>query len=142
MTWLTWPVATHWPVSQEFGEIDHVLYSEYNGRHNGVDVACNTGTPVVAAADGEIVHLGSDPARPARGFHMILLHRERGCETHYLHMSTLLGSVGDMVRAGQEIGASGATGGVAAHLHWGLRDLAQLASETKGFVDPVPYVQL
>jgi murein DD-endopeptidase MepM/ murein hydrolase activator NlpD len=129
-----------WQVSQAFGNIWWEQYSEYGGKHNGIDIACPVGTLVKAAAEGVVVHAGTDPVRPARGVHLIISHDFKLMETHYLHLKRLWCEAGDRVRQGQVIAESGNTGGVAPHLHWGLRDMQALASDTKGFVDPAEYV--
>jgi murein DD-endopeptidase MepM/ murein hydrolase activator NlpD len=111
----------------------------YNGKfaqdyyHRGVDYAGATGSPVVAAAAGRVALVG----RVSQGFvlhgNTIGIDHGQGVATIYLHLSRINVKEGDMVQAGQVIGALGGTGAVTGpHLHWGLYVNGQC-------VDPVPW---
>ena len=111
----------------------------YNGKfaqdyyHRGVDYAGATGSPVIAPADGRIALVG----RVSQGFrvhgNMIGIDHGQGVITTYLHLSRLNVQEGDVVKAGQVIGAVGSTGAVTGpHLHWGL----YVQGES---VDPTPW---
>ena len=131
------------PISQLFGESLPELaaaYAEYGGHHNGVDIARPIGTPVHASAAGLVLLAGVNPARPARGLHLIVQH-EDGYETYYLHLSALWVSAGTQVAQGDVIAQSGDSGGVAAHLHWGLRAVARFEElPMRGYEDPTLFV--
>lgn len=99
----------------------------YNGEfandyyHRGVDYAGGTGSPVIAPASGYIRLVGT----VAQGFllhgNTIGLDHGQGVESIFLHLSKIYVKEGDFVKAGQVIGAVGATGAVTGpHLHWGL----------------------
>lgn len=111
----------------------------YNGEfskdyfHRGVDYAGNYGSPVLAAAAGEVALIG----RESQGFRVhgntVGLDHGQGVETIYIHLSRIDVKVGDKVKAGQVIGAVGSTGSATGpHLHWGLYVNGQC-------VDPVPW---
>lgn len=111
----------------------------YNGEfandyyHRGVDYAGATGSPVVAAAAGRVALVG----READGFQIhgntVGIDHGQGVTTIYLHLSRINVKEGDVVRAGQVIGAVGSTGAsTGPHLHWGLYVQGQS-------VDPVPW---
>jgi murein DD-endopeptidase MepM/ murein hydrolase activator NlpD len=111
----------------------------YNGEfaqdyfHRGVDYAGNYGSPVLAAAAGEVALIG----RESQGFRVhgntIGLDHGQGVETIYIHLSRIDVKAGDRVKAGQVIGAVGSTGSATGpHLHWGLYVNGQC-------VDPVPW---
>lgn len=111
----------------------------YNGKfaedyyHRGVDYAGATGSPVVAAAAGRVALVG----RESQGFkihgNVVGIDHGQGVATIYLHLSRINVKEGDMVKAGQVIGAVGATGAsTGPHLHWGLYVQGQS-------VDPVPW---
>jgi murein DD-endopeptidase MepM/ murein hydrolase activator NlpD len=113
----------------------------YNGEfaqdyfHRGVDYAGPTGDPVVSPAAGRIALVG----RVEDGFELhgntIGIDHGQGVLSIMLHLSRIDVKEGDVVQAGQRIGAVGGTGAVTGpHLHWGL--YVNGAS-----VDPVPWRQ-
>jgi hypothetical protein len=100
--------------------------------HRGVDFLNSTGTPVLAAADGEVVVAGDDlnmPYGPRKNFYgnlVILGHDLPGYSepiyTLYAHLSEVMVEVGDLVSAGDEIGLVGMSGGVpGSTLHFEVR---------------------
>lgn len=101
-------------VTEGFGtrrELNGVAQS----RHLGVDLAGRRGTPVRSANRGVVVVAG----RFYYQGNAVYVDHGGGLVTSYMHMSRLLVSVGDSVRAGQVIGLVGATGRVTGpHLHW------------------------
>lgn len=86
--------------------------------HAGLDLAAVTGTPVEAAAAGTVTR-----AEEAGTYgNLVVLRHEGGLETRYAHLSEISVKVGQQVRAGDRIGAVGATGRVTgAHLHFEVR---------------------
>lgn len=101
-------------VTEGFGtrrELNGVAQS----RHLGVDLAGRAGTPVRAANGGVVVVAG----RFYYQGNAVYLDHGAGLVTSYMHLSRILVSTGDSVRAGQVIGLVGATGRVTGpHLHW------------------------
>jgi murein DD-endopeptidase MepM/ murein hydrolase activator NlpD len=111
----------------------------YNGvfakdyYHRGVDYGAGYGSPVTAPAAGRIALVG----REAQGFkihgNVVGIDHGQGVESIMLHLSRIDVREGQMVKAGDVIGAIGATGAAAGpHLHWGLYVNGQA-------VDPVPW---
>ncbi|MBW4442770.1 MAG: M23 family metallopeptidase [Plectolyngbya sp. WJT66-NPBG17] len=99
----------------------------YNGvfakdyYHRGIDYAGGYGSAIVAPAAGRVVLIG----RESQGFKVhgncVGLDHGQGVETIYIHMSRIDVKEGDIVKAGQRIGAIGDTGAATGpHLHWGL----------------------
>jgi len=85
--------------------------------HRGVDYAAPTGTPIRAAGDGRIVHLG----RKGGYGHTIIIQHGTRYSTLYAHMSRYASklSAGSRVRQGQVIGYVGMTGtATGPHLHY------------------------
>lgn len=85
--------------------------------HRGVDYAAATGTPIRAAGDGRIVHLGW---KGGYGRTIVIQHGSR-YSTLYAHMSRYAANlgVGSRVRQGQVIGYVGASGvATGPHLHY------------------------
>jgi murein DD-endopeptidase MepM/ murein hydrolase activator NlpD len=107
---LDWPVAA--TISSPFGERD--------GRpHDGVDLAVADGTPVRAAAAGQVVYAGDR----LRGYgRMVVLRHDDHLVTIYGHNQKLLVAEGAAVAAGQVISLSGHSGrATAPHLHFEVR---------------------
>lgn len=88
-----------------------------HGR-NGVDVANSCGTPIYAAADGQITI--SDGIGWNGGFgKFIKIVHPNGTETVYSHASKLLASLGEFVGRGQLIAFMGSTGrSTGCHVHF------------------------
>ena len=88
-------------------------------RHGANDLFAATGTPVVAAAAGTVVALVD---APVTGLGVVI---RDACGWHHLyaHLSKLVATKGQNVRAGDVLGAVGRTGGAARtapHLHFSL----------------------
>jgi murein DD-endopeptidase MepM/ murein hydrolase activator NlpD len=83
--------------------------------HKGLDIAAPTGAPVKAVAPGKVVF-----SSQAGGYgNLVVIDHGNGFTTRYAHNRTLLVSVGDTVRAGQEIAHVGSTGrSTGPHLHF------------------------
>lgn len=99
----------------------------YNGvfakdyYHRGVDYAGGTGSPVMAAAAGRVALVG----RVSEGFrvhgNVVGIDHGQGVTSIMMHLSRIDVREGQMVKAGQRIGAVGSTGAATGpHLHWGL----------------------
>jgi murein DD-endopeptidase MepM/ murein hydrolase activator NlpD len=88
--------------------------------HEGIDIAAPTGTPVLAAARGEVARTGA-----CAGYgKFVEVRHPNGVTSLYAHLSKLAPGlrVGDRVVAGQKLGAVGATGRVTGpHLHFEIR---------------------
>ncbi len=91
--------------------------------HNGIDIACSTGTPVLAAADGVVCEVFSDPMMGVT----VGLQHTGGAVTRYKGLSEDsmgLVTTGEEVSRGQVIGASGETALIEsaeeAHVHFEL----------------------
>ncbi len=86
--------------------------------HRGGDYRAARGTPVYAAAGGEVVFSGR---RGGYGRSIDILHGD-GVLTRYAHLSKLLVKRGERVTVDQRIGDVGATGrATGAHLHFEVR---------------------
>lgn len=107
--------------------------------HCGVDLAGERGAPVHAVFDGVVEKLERDAARGGRaGVYVVIAHGGGALRSRYIHLDAIVAglAVGSEVRAGQMIGALGATGVLhsAPHLHFGL----QIGER---YVDPEPYLR-
>jgi hypothetical protein len=100
--------------------------------HTGVEFLNPTGTPVLAAAKGDVFFAGDDlknqvaPYRDYYGNYVVLQHKIPGFDepvyTLYAHLSEIDVEEGDEVKAGDQIGLVGRTGAATgAHLHFEVR---------------------
>jgi murein DD-endopeptidase MepM/ murein hydrolase activator NlpD len=85
--------------------------------HTGTDFSAPVGTPILAAADGEVISVGWKGAYGK----VVKIEHEGGYTTLYAHMHTQSVQKGQTVRQGDRIGTVGKTGRVSgAHLHYEL----------------------
>ena len=110
-------------VSSYFGMRYHPV-SKKNKMHNGVDLACPSGTRVVASAAGTVTAAGNVSGYGG----VVYIDHGNGLETRYAHLKQLLVKKGDKVIYLQAIGLSGGGKGDAnrgtstgAHLHYEVR---------------------
>ncbi|MFD4183916.1 peptidoglycan DD-metalloendopeptidase family protein, partial [Rhodococcus sp. NPDC058514] len=90
----------------------------WGDQHQGIDLAGEIGTPLYAAADGTVQAAGE---ADGFGLWVVLDHSIGGklVSTVYGHIDTYSVSVGQQVRAGQQIATLGNRGGsTGPHLHW------------------------
>lgn len=103
------------PITDVFGSRRSFNGGPATGSHSGVDFGAEAGTPVVAAASGRVVFAGPLPVRG----NVVYIDHGLGVFTGYDHLSRITVQPGQEVRAGDPIGAVGATGLVTGpHLHW------------------------
>ncbi|NLE07215.1 MAG: peptidoglycan DD-metalloendopeptidase family protein [Parcubacteria group bacterium] len=89
--------------------------------YNAVDLAAPIGTPIFAAADGEVIISKSGGWNGGYGNYIVIRH-PNGTQTLYSHNSENNVSVGDTVKQGDVIGAIGSTGkSTGPHLHFEIR---------------------
>jgi len=102
-------------------------------RNDGLDIAAPLNTPVVAAADGDVVFAGNEV--PGFG-NLVLIKHPDGWVTAYAHLSTTEVRIRDHVAQGTEIGRVGQTGDVAQpELHFEVRYRTSAAEKPRP-VDP------
>lgn len=110
-----WPVRG--PVNSAFGPRVHPVFKT-KSFHSGIDIASTRGTPVKAAAPGEVLFVGW-----MRGYgQVVIIDHGRDYSTVYAHMSATSVKEGAIVKAGSVIGAVGDTGTTTGfHLHFEVR---------------------
>jgi len=107
---------THGWITSSFG----YRASPYTGGrelHKGLDIAGRTGTPIFAAADGEVIY-----ATQKRSLgNAVKMRHGYGIESVYGHMQEVLVKSGETVKRGQQIGLMGSTGrSTGPHLHYAV----------------------
>jgi murein DD-endopeptidase MepM/ murein hydrolase activator NlpD len=112
-------IPHRWPLSvPSFRTRGMVSDSVSEEPHPGIDLAVPEGSDVRASGGGTVEATGNDSAY---GLYVLLRHPS-GYETMYGHLSRVLVSQGDPIKAGQVIALSGNTGrSTAPHLHFEVR---------------------
>jgi len=108
------PKEWQWPVG------GRILNGFAKGdQRNGIDIAAREGSPVRAAADGEVVYSGDG----LRGYGNLVILRHQGeFITTYAYNREILVGEGDRVQAGQAIARAGQTGNASEpSLHFEVR---------------------
>ncbi len=111
------PIWSSYRISSRYGwRIHPILHTRR--FHDGVDLACPTGTPIHTADKGLVVFVGWQNAYGRT----ILVDHGSGISTMYAHCSRYAVKKGQTVTRGQVIGYVGSTGwSTGPHLHFGLR---------------------
>ena len=123
-----WPVPDNFTVTQGCGD-----------QHAALDIAADTGTPVVATDDGTITVTQTWNGIVTKGDNnsygnMVQVTHADGTVTLYAHLSEINVRQGDTVVRGQQIGRVGSTGNSSGpHLHFEVR-----SNGSK--VDPMAYI--
>lgn len=90
--------------------------------YNGVDLAAPIGTPILAAAEGDVLIAKETGWNAGYGGYVVIKH-DNGSQTLYAHQSGVAVSPGQHVEQGQVIGYVGSTGkSTGAHVHFEIRN--------------------
>lgn len=103
-------------ITSEFGcrDSDNVIVSTY---HNGLDIAANTGTNIVAAHSGTVIQAGENGT-----YGNSVTIQNEDLVTIYAHCQKVLVSKGDEINIGQNIAKVGMTGNATGpHLHFEIK---------------------
>ncbi len=101
-------------ISSNFGTRIHPIFG-FARFHRGVDFAASWGTPIAAAADGQVIFAGW---HGGYGRQVRIAH-ENGTVTTYSHMSSIAAVPGRKVSRGATIGQVGSSGfSTGPHLHY------------------------
>jgi TonB family protein len=110
-----WPTRGH--LTSMFGMRIHPITGKEH-FHNGIDIAAIMGTPVEAAANGEVT---AAEYKDIDGNHVIIDHKN-GYTTYYGRLQSFTVKKGDLVKRFDVIGYVGSTGQSSApHLHYEVR---------------------
>ncbi|GEM_PF-870218 len=104
-------------ISTEYGVIRYTNDAVESSRHNGIDFAIESGTPVVATETG-YVRLSEHIAITGN---TIFIDHGVGIFSQYYHLNSMDVNVGDFVEKGDIIGTVGSTGfSTGPHLHFSM----------------------
>lgn len=108
-------------ITSVFGPRFHPIFKQWR-PHQGVDLSAPCGTPIHAAGDGTVTHVGFDASG---GWRLIIAHGQvRGVDLQsvYLHAQGYRVRVGERVSRGQLVGTVGSTGwSTGCHLHFSTK---------------------
>jgi murein DD-endopeptidase MepM/ murein hydrolase activator NlpD len=110
-----WPLEGR--VTSSFGERQDPINGE-GAFHSGIDIAASYGTPVRAAADGDVAMAGFGTGYGRE----VMIDHGHSLSTVYAHLSAMTVVAGDHVTRGQVIGFVGESGrSTGPHLHYEVR---------------------
>jgi murein DD-endopeptidase MepM/ murein hydrolase activator NlpD len=134
--------------------------NDHFGFHNGIDISAREGTPLLAVADGEVIHAGNGGMLV--GNYLWLRHapQDTGLPvylfTRYQHLDAASPlTIGSRVKIGDVVGPTGKTGTVGgyfgpggySHLHllvfasddaaFTIRDAVVIATANRRYLDPL-----
>ncbi len=113
---MQWPLPGYYKVSSDYSMRNHPITGSYS-QHTGIDLPAPKGTKIRAAADGEVITVGTNKAYGMR----VVISHGGGITTLYAHMSAYNCKVGQKVSAGDVIGYVGSTGySTGNHLHFSV----------------------
>ncbi len=130
---VVFPLSVAAPITSLFGWRVHPITGDRR-FHAGTDIGAPTGTPILAAAKGQV-----ETASWIGGYGLaVIINHSSAQQTLYGHMSEILVQPGQWVEPGTVIGRVGSTGNsTGPHLHFEIRHLTQ-----NGWVAVDPGVQL
>jgi murein DD-endopeptidase MepM/ murein hydrolase activator NlpD len=130
---MIFPLAIAAPITSLFGWRVHPITGD-SRFHTGTDLGAPTGTPILAAAKGQV-----ETANWVSGYGLaVIINHASAQQTLYGHMSEIFVQPGQWVEPGTVLGLVGNTGNsTGSHLHFEVRHLTQ-----NGWVAVDPSVQL
>ncbi len=116
---LFWQQPFQWPATGRSSGVygsQRILNGLPSSPHLGLDMAAPTGTPVLAALPGKVTLAHAGMVMTGK---TLIIDHGFGINTVYIHMSEIAVKEGQMLTAGQLIGAIGTTGrSNGPHLHF------------------------
>lgn len=110
-----------WPTKGWLTSYFGMRKSPFTGRrvmHEGLDIAANIGTPIIATADGIVARVKYSPSYGK----MLIIDHGYGYRTIFGHTSKILVKAGQQIKRGDIVAKVGNTGrSTGSHLHYELR---------------------
>jgi septal ring factor EnvC (AmiA/AmiB activator) len=111
-----------WPcdgeITSPFGYRDDPLNPGTTRFHSGIDIGASEGTAVACGGNGVVISAGWNGGYG----NCVIVDLGNGISAVYAHLSAINVSSGEIVSAGQTVGAVGSTGNsTGAHLHFEIR---------------------
>ena len=120
-----WPLSKKGIISSRFGK-------RWGHNHEGIDIAVERGTEVLAAECGTVSYVSENAGGYGK---YIKIDHGNNLQTAYAHLDMIEVKEGQMVRAGERIALSGNTGrSTGPHLHF---EIVQSGNQ----IDPEPYMK-
>lgn len=129
-------------VTSPFGMRKDPIDDSRQQMHKGVDIQTKHESVLATETGGKVTAVNENAQTPGGKSVQIEYSREDGSryEVSYLHLDTIQVKVGDMVRAGQQVGMTGNTGTrtTGEHLHIGVKQMT--ADGGARDLDPAAYM--
>lgn len=107
--------ATEFKITSIFGSRFHPI-EKHNKFHNGIDIAAEIGTLVVATADGRIKNVKFSNFGHGR---TVVIKHKYGFSTRYSHLAVIFPDINTSIKKGEVIGMVGSTGkSTGNHIHY------------------------
>ena len=146
-----WPVPLNPVIGQDYG---NPIQYQSCGFHTGIDIGGAIGDPIVAVADGVVVHVGpmwyDGPGQGRGPYAIIVQHGEGPLFSTYGHNDAALVTEGEVVSAGDLIAEMGTLGySSGPHLHFEMLEGTPFTGDWQvpfqnacdHYRDPKDYVQ-
>lgn len=128
-TGFIWPCPAYTRISSYFGPRPQPTAGA-STNHKGIDLAAPYGSAILASAAGKVT---TSTYSKSAGNYIVIAHGN-GMSTVYMHCSSLLVSVGEVVDQGDVIAKVGSTGySTGNHLHFGI-------IKNGSYVNPMGYI--
>lgn len=129
------PILGEPVVTDDYGPRTHPIYGKL-GFHDGLDLDCEMGDPILASKKGVVLNVNSGPW--SIGKNVIVTHGHTEglglLSTRYGHLSKTTVKVGEKVNKGDKLGQCGSTGSsTGTHLHFML-------IVNSNHINPYPYL--
>ncbi len=105
---------------------DGKLIRKFDATNKGIDIAGQSGQPVVAVGDGTVLY-----AKSMRGYgNLVIIDHNEGLVSAYAHNKTILVKEGQTVTRGQRVAEMGESDAESVRLHFEIRQLGKPVDPT------------